>query len=146
MTLRNEPWNIFNELRSLLVNAQEQGQLTDHTKVETSRWLPAVDIKEEKDQYLIITDLPGVKPEQMHITMENNVLVLKGNREEDDKDSESNYYRSERIKGEFYRRFNLPENANGDDIKAHFKHGVLELIIPKKQLATSRKIHVETQS
>lgn len=141
--LKYEPINILNELNSFLENSFHR---RDDSAVETSRWLPSVDIKNGDNQYHVFADLPGVDAKDIEISMENNVLTLKGTRSEVNKEERKNYYRSERIQGEFYRRFTLPDDADGEAIKAVTKNGVLEITIPKKKVATSRRIEVETQS
>lgn len=141
--MQYQPWNIINDLNSFIENATPRYLSGDDTKVATSHWLPAVDIKEEPNQYLIYADLPGVDPQQIEISMENKVLEIKGSRSDVAKVEKKDYYRMERLKGDFYRRFTLPDNADGDNIKAVSRNGVLTVSIPKKKVAVSKKIEVE---
>ena len=143
MPFQIEPWNIINELNSLIDNSVQRSLRRDDSQVETSHWRPSVDIKEEADHYLISADVPGVDPNQINISMENNNLIIKGSREETKQEERNSYYRIERIKGNFYRRFTLPDNGDSENIKARSKNGVLEITIPKKQKALSKKITVE---
>lgn len=140
--MKYEPWNIINELNSLIEHSVPRHLLGDESKVETSRWLPAVDIKEEPNQYLIYADLPGVDPQKIEISMGNNVLVIKGDRLDLAKTDKKDYYRIERFKGDFYRQFTLPNNADGENIKAVSKNGVLTVTIPKQKVAVAKKIEV----
>ena len=117
----------------------------DLSNVETSQWSPRVDIKEEPHQFIITADLPGVEPKEIEISMENNVLSIKGVRNLIRKNKEENYSRVERFSGTFYRQFTLPDHVNADSIKAAGKHGVLEIIIPKKERHVPKKIKVHQE-
>jgi len=114
----------------------------DESRVETSHWLPSVDIKEEDDKFVILADLPGVNKEDIHVHMENNMLTIKGERSEEHKEESKNYSRVERVKGSFYRRFNLPETADSSKISATSNNGVLTISIPKKDEQQPRRIEV----
>lgn len=115
----------------------------DNSLVETSHWAPCVDIKEEADRFLLYADIPGVDPKDIEIAMENGVLTIKGERVSSKKEEKEGYTRIERSKGSFYRRFALPDTADPDSVTAKGKHGVLEIIIPKRDKAKSKKIKVE---
>jgi len=106
-------------------------------------WTPAVDIIEDDKNYTIHADVPGVKPKEVEIEIENGVLTLKGEREEIKQDEKEGYKRAERVYGSFYRRFTLPETVNADDIKAKTEHGVLEVVIPKRAKPEPKRIKVE---
>lgn len=144
MIIRNNNWQLLNDLSSILDNSLRQGK-PDDSNVESSRWLPAVDIKEEADKFVLIVDIPGVNPKDVEISMENNVLTLKGSREETINEEKRGYHRIERAKGSFYRRFTLPDTANAEQVKAKSKHGVLEITIDKKKALQARKVMVEEQ-
>jgi HSP20 family protein len=117
---------------------EETGSLT------TSDWVPAVDIKEENDSFVIHADLPGVDPKDIEITMEKGVLTLKGQRASESKEETEKYKRVERVRGTFLRRFSLPDTVDAEKITAKTKDGVLELTVPKGQTAQPRKIAVES--
>ena len=104
---------------------------------------PRVDIKEEAEQFIINADLPGINPKEIEISMENNVLTIKGIRTLERNVKEENYSKIERFSGSFYRQFTLPDHVNGEAIKANSKHGVLEIIIPKKERHVPKKITVQ---
>ena len=118
------------------------GEETDQSNVVTSQWLPRVDIKEEKDRFVIEADIPGVDPNEIDISMEKGVLTIKGERKGDEADGAGTYTRVERARGTFYRRFALPDSANPDGISASGKHGVLEIAIPKRPEQTPRRIKI----
>jgi HSP20 family protein len=116
----------------------------EDSSVVTSTWAPAVDIKEEDERFIIKADVPGVDPKDIDVTMENGVLTLKGERSEEKQEEREGYKRIERSRGSFYRRFSLPDTADGDHIAAKSSNGVLEVVIPKRELAKPRKIQVKS--
>lgn len=148
--VRYEPWSLldkFSEELNRLGGLQEQFNReldSDNSNVVTSHWRPAVDIKEEKDRFVILADLPGVDPKDIEVTMENGVLTLKGERTSDKEESHEGYKRVERIRGTFYRRFSLPDTADADRIEATGKNGVLEITLPKSEKGQPRKITVRS--
>lgn len=120
-------------------NLQKQD---DSSYIETSTWSPLVDIKEEKDCFLVIADVPGVKKENIDISLENHVLTLKGERQFEKTEQHQGYTRRERTQGQFYRRFSLPQTADDAKITARYAHGVLEIRIPKRETAAEKKIEI----
>lgn len=136
---------------SMLHNNQELLPLMSwltgcHPLKQETAWSPKVDIKEEKDEFVVYADIPGVDPKNIDIDIEGNTLTVKGERQtqKEEKDKANNYYRVERTYGKFYRQFTLPENIDGDKITAQSKHGVLAIHLPKaKEVTNQRKITVE---
>ncbi|QTS83958.1 Hsp20/alpha crystallin family protein [Coxiella endosymbiont of Amblyomma nuttalli] len=108
----------------------------------SSEWSPRVDIKDKGPHYLICADVPGVDPKEIDVSMENNILTIKGDKETKVDEKDENYLRVERTKGSFMRRFSLPESVDSERIKAKSKHGVLEITIPKATRSTSKKIEI----
>jgi HSP20 family protein len=109
-----------------------------------SDWLPAVDIHEKADRYLIKADLPGVEAENIEVTMEDGVLSIQGHRALETKEERGSYSRTERVNGNFLRRFTLPDKANGDSIEATTNQGVLEISIARHTKIKARKIEVKS--
>lgn len=109
-------------------------------------WSPSVDIYEGENQVVLEAELPGMKREDFDLSIENNVITLKGERRFEKKDGGDNYHRVERAYGSFTRSFNLPRTVLTEDIKAEFKNGVLTVTLPKKEEAKSRKIEVTGDS
>lgn len=105
-------------------------------------WSPSVDIYESENKIVLEAELPGMKREDFDLSIENNVITLKGERRFEKKDERDNYHRVERAYGSFTRSFNLPRTVLTDDIKAEFKNGVLSVVLPKKEEAKARKIEV----
>lgn len=147
--VRYEPWNLLEkfqeELSRLGLDQYQQNSLDgDNSSVVTSHWRPAVDIREERNRYVILADLPGVDPKDIEITMEKGVLTIKGERVSEEKESHEGYSRVERVRGTFYRRFSLPDSADADNIEANGRNGVLEIVLPKLEEVQPRKISVKS--
>ena len=144
-----EPWGFLDKFQRQLNHLAYSGELfanydNDSLNMYTSGWRPAVDIKEEKNCFLIVADVPGINPKDIEITMENGVLTVKGERHLDAEDSNENYKRVERMNGTFYRRFSLPDTADGARIAATGSNGGLEITIPKHEKVLPRRIEVKS--
>lgn len=144
-----EPWGFLDKFQRQLNHLAYSGELfanydNDSLNTYTSGWRPAVDIREEKNCFLIVADVPGINPKDIEITMENGVLTVKGERHLDAEDSDENYKRVERMNGTFYRRFSLPDTADGERIEAKGSNGVLEITIPKHEKVLPRRIEVKS--
>jgi len=137
---RYEPWSLLNRLQREL----EQGSAEGSTA--TAEWAPAVDIKEEADKFVLHADIPGVKPEEIDISMEAGVLTIKGEKNTEATTEKENYKRVERTYGSFYRRFSLPDTANAEAISATSKNGVLVITIPKREAVQPKKISVSSEN
>ena len=132
-----EPWHLLNRL-----NRDLEGFWGNTPSTEVA-FIPAVDVHEEKDRFVVTADLPGVKPEEIEVTAEKGVLTLRGERKSEKRESSEGYERLERVMGSFTRRFALPENVQADAIKAKFNHGVLEVSIPKQPVVAAKRVPVE---
>lgn len=133
---RYEPWSLLSQLQKELERSVAEGSTA------TAEWSPAVDIKEEAGRFVIHADIPGVKPEEIDINMENGVLTIKGEKKSESKTEKEGYKRVERTYGSFYRRFSLPDTADAGAISASSKNGVLEITIPKREAVLPKKIKV----
>ncbi len=115
----------------------------DNSTSAVSHWVPAVDVHEEATRYVITADVPGVVPDAIEVSMDNGVLTIRGERVDDRREgSGANARRVERIYGNFYRRFTLPDTADSERVEARTVHGVLEISIPKKEQIQPKKIKV----
>ena len=122
----------------------EPWSLVDRINRDSQRsWVPAVDIFEEKDRFVVRADVPGVDPTNIDVNMDNGILSVSGERLAEDRSEIDGVSRFERVAGHFQRRFTLPESANADDIKAKSANGILEIVIPKQPAAQARRITVE---
>ncbi|MCB1725721.1 MAG: Hsp20/alpha crystallin family protein [Gammaproteobacteria bacterium] len=140
---RYEPWGLLDQMRREMERAVENRN-AEGSSVATSDWVPAVDVKEEEGNFVIIADIPGVDPKDIEVHMENGVLTIKGEKESEKKDERDGYKRVERSFGSFYRRFSLPDTADAEKITAKSNHGVLEVRIPKHEKVQPRKIAVNS--
>ncbi|MBD3647440.1 MAG: Hsp20/alpha crystallin family protein [Pseudomonadales bacterium] len=111
---------------------------------EEATWTPQVDITENETQFLVAADLPGVDPADVDITLERNVLTIRGKRETVNESDRRGLKRRERISGTFIRQFTLPETADSDGITAKASNGVLEIRIPKAKKVQPQSIKVES--
>jgi len=138
------PTSLFEQLH------KEVGGLFDNLPATANfgseEWTPAVDIKETDTAYVIHADLPGVKPDDIEVTLENGELTIQGSRESSKEETQDDYKRIERFSGTFLRRFTLPELADTENVSAKTKEGVLELVIPKTEKAKQRKITVQSNA
>ena len=140
---RYEPWSLLNQLSRELGHMYNPAKATDDdNSVIASDWVPAVDIKEEENQFIIHADIPGVDPKDIHVNMENGILTINGERSSETKEEREGYRRVERSRGTFLRRFTLPDTTDAEKISAKSKNGVLEVIIPKHDRVQPRKIKV----
>ena len=122
----------------------EPWSLVDRSSRDNRRtWVPAVDIFEEKDRFVVRADLPGVNPDDIEVNMENGVLTVSGERNNEERSEFQGVSRIERVSGRFLRRFTLPETADADAIKARCQNGILEISIPKQAVVQPRRIAVE---
>ncbi|MFW2372298.1 MAG: Hsp20/alpha crystallin family protein [Gammaproteobacteria bacterium] len=142
--IRHSPWNLFDQLQNEMNRLQGFPVKTeDNGDVVTSDWAPAVDIKEEENQFLLVADIPGVDPKDIEVHMENGILTIKGERESEKKTEREGYKRIEREHGVFYRRFTMPEGVDPEGINANSNNGVLTVTIPKQEAAQPRRITVK---
>jgi HSP20 family protein len=116
------------------------GRATQEQNLTT--WAPAVDIYEGENELVVKADLPDVKPENLDIRVENNILTIRGERKFEKRADEKNYLRVERAYGSFARSFSLANTVNTEAIKADYKDGVLTLSIPKREEAKPKQIKV----
>ena len=111
----------------------------------TSAWLPAVDVFEEKEAVKIMAELPGVKADGVKISLENNVLTIRGEKKQTAEEHTERVHRYERAYGVFERSFTVPTTIDADHITAASEDGVLTLTLPKIERARPRQITVEVQ-
>jgi HSP20 family protein len=105
-------------------------------------WAPAVDIYEKEGNIVLKAELPGVDPTDVDVRVENNILTLRGERKFDNEVKRDSYHRVERAYGAFTRSFTLPNVVDTNNIKAEFKDGVLNVVLPKKEEAKQRQIQI----
>ena len=142
--IRYEPWGFVNRLQrdlDRLLGASVAP--AEESAATASDWLPAVDIKEEPNGFVIHADLPGVSPKDIDVTLENGLLTIRGERRVEAREERDGYRRVERASGLFFRRFSMPDTAAPDGVEAKYANGVLEVRIPKQPQVQPRRIKVD---
>ena len=140
---RYEPWSLIDLMHRELSPYTGPRAVLNGEHSTVADWVPAVDIVEEKDKFVLTADVPGVNPEEIDVSMDAGVLSVTGNRHSETSDESQGFKRVERISGKFYRRFTLPETADAEGISAKSKNGSLEVTIPKQPEIEARRITVE---
>jgi HSP20 family protein len=107
-------------------------------------WSPRVDIFEEKDNLIVEAELPGLNREDFDVSVENNILTLKGERKFEKKENTDNFHRVERSYGAFTRQFTLPQTVTAEGATADFENGVLRISLPKREETKARKIEINS--
>lgn len=139
-------WRPIQELRReidrILQDFFGKGGLTE--RFEGIEWIPAIDVSETDNEIIVKVDIPGVNPEDMEISLSDNVLLIKGEKKKEEEKKE-NFYRMERYYGSFMRAIQLPCEVEEDKISAIYKNGVLKIVLPKKPEEKKKiiKINVE---
>lgn len=137
----------FREMRSLQdeVNRLFASSFTRGGDNELMRgaWSPQVDIFENKNEIVLEAELPGMKPEDVNISIENNILTIHGERKFEKKDEGDNFHRVERSYGSFTRSFTLPPTVQSENAQAEFENGVLRLTLAKREEAKPRRIEIK---
>ena len=106
------------------------------------RWIPAMDVVESDDHYVLRADLPGMSESDVNIELDDNVLTISGERKSEHEQRSKGYYRVERASGSFSRSLTLPEGVDADGIQASFTNGVLEVRSPKPEQQKPRKVQI----
>jgi HSP20 family protein len=130
----------MNRLFGTLFDPREGGNGGDGGTMR--RWIPAMDLTEEGDHFVLRADLPGLRDEDVNIEVEDNVLTISGERRSEHEDRKEGYYRVERAVGRFSRSLTLPEGVDPDSIEAQFENGVLTVRIPKPEETKPRRVAI----
>ncbi len=120
-----------------------KGWLTE--RFEGLEWIPAIDVSETDDAVIVKVDVPGVNPEDMEISLSDNVLMIKGEKKKEEEEKKENFYRMERYYGSFMRSIQLPCEVEEDKISATYKNGVLKIVLPKKPEEKKKVIKINVE-
>ena len=139
----------FRDLRNLQeeVNRLFTGNMArtfDEEGIARGAWSPSVDIYENKEQIVLEAELPGMKRDDFDLSVENNVITLRGERHFEKKDESDNYHRVERAYGSFTRSFTLPNTVSAEGATADYSNGVLRVTLPKREETKARRIEIKT--
>jgi len=141
----------FSELENL---QKEMNRLFDFSFARRPRgdstllggqWSPAIDVYDSKDNILVKADLPGLTKDEIEVSIQDDNLIIKGEKKKDTEVKEENYYRTERFYGSFYRTVELPAQVEADKVDAKYEDGVLSLTLPKKEDAKPKKITIDVK-
>ena len=133
---------IQNEMNRLFNTFFDQPAPTGHGDAPSRRWIPAMDLIETADHYVLRADLPGLDDDDVTIQLEDNVLTISGERKTRHEQHEEGYYRIERAFGNFTRSLTLPDGIDADAVQAQFDRGVLEIRIPKPEQKKPRQVQI----
>lgn len=115
----------------------------DEEGMVPAEWYPTVDVSENRDEFLINAELPGMKKEDVQVSFANGSLKIEGERTQEKEDKDTNYHRVERSYGKFCRTFQVPTQIKADKISADFKDGVLKIRLPKAEEVKPKEIEVK---
>jgi len=138
-------WDPFRELSTIkerMTDLFGNGFWDAEEPLPTTTWSPSVDIFETEHELVIKAELPGMDEKDIEIKLENNVLMLKGERRFEKETTKENYHRVERSYGTFRRSFTLPTFVDETKVKAEYKNGLLRIILPKKETAKPKEIKI----
>jgi HSP20 family protein len=133
---------IQNEMNRLFNTLFDQPAQTGRGNGTTRRWLPAMDLVETGEHYVLRADLPGLSDDDVSVQLEDNVLTIAGERKLEHKGQQEGYFRLERGFGAFSRSLTLPDGVRPDGIQAHFDRGVLEIRIPKPEQKKPKTVQI----
>jgi HSP20 family protein len=146
MTTRRplENFQTLRRLNTVLDEAFSNWPFQQESGSITSSWYPACDVFEDKEAVKIVAELPGVKPEDVKLSLENNLLTIRGEKKQEAEERSERVHRYERSYGSFERAFVLPSTVDADKISAQYDNGVLTVVVPKAERARPREIPVRT--
>ena len=145
-------WDPFQDLRSAQDEMAQLSPMLAHAlglhaqqgsgRAGTAAWAPALDISERKDAYLVTVELPGVDADDLQVTLEDGLLTIQGERHFAHDSSEQQFHRVERRYGAFRRSITVPAQVRAEGIQATADNGVLQILVPKTEEATPKRIKV----
>jgi HSP20 family protein len=134
--------NIQEEMNRVFDRFFSRDDWGDENLLDSTNWYPHVDICEDKDNFTLSAELPGMKKDEIHITFTDGKLAISGERKQEEEKKDKNYHRVERVYGKFYRAFHIPTKVKGDKISADFNDGILTINLPKVEEVKPKEIEV----
>jgi HSP20 family protein len=130
--------DLFNDVGSTGQNLIRPGQ---------TEWLPAIEVRERNNNIIVRAELPGLNPEDVKVEVQDDGLLIAGEIKHEEQKEEEGYFHSERRYGRFSRFIPLPDNINADQIRANFRNGLLEVVVPVPEQARNRRqIQIQTET
>jgi HSP20 family protein len=136
---------MHHHMRSLIPFDEFDRFFTDFPQMSMTGFVPAMDVYQTKDHVIVETSLPGIKPEEVNVEIENDMLTIQGTMEKKTEVDEKDYYRKEIRSGGFHRSVVLPVSVQGDRAEAEYSNGVLKVSIPKAEHARPKNIKVNVK-
>lgn len=136
------PWGLDRSIHRLFDDLLDFPKDWD-LPIRTEMGFPAVDISETPQQYDIRAEIPGMKKEDVKVSVNKNVLTISGEKKEEKKTEDKKYHRMESYYGSFQRSFVLPDGIKGDKVTADFKDGVLAVVVPKSEETKEKTIDIK---
>ena len=136
-------WDPFRELSTFPGRFGRLLEKDWERAMSTTEWNPSVDIFENDNDIVVKVEVPGMNAKDIDVRIENNVLMLKGERKFEKETKEENYHRVEREYGSFSRAFTLPTAVKEDKVMAEYKDGILKITLPKKEEVKPKSIKIE---
>lgn len=135
--------DLQNRLSSLFGRAPVRKEGERQEPLRVAEWAPLVDIVEDEKEYTIKAELPDIKKDEVKVSVQNDVLTISGERKYEREEKDKKYHRVERAYGSFSRSFTVPEDADGDQVAAEFKDGLLKVHLPKSAKVKPKSIEVK---
>lgn len=144
------PWQPFREMDTMVRNFEDIfGRsflpVWRRLPTEARKWTPAIEVFEKEDEFVVRAELPGMKEEDVDISVADDTLTIKGEKKSESEVKEGNYYYCERSYGSFLRSITLPSNIDSKKIEASYESGVLEISLPKVDEVKPKKISISTK-
>ena len=140
------PWRPFRELEEWDRRFDDLfGRPLWRLPVEEKGWMPALDVFEKENEFIVKAELPGIKEDDIHVSVVGDTLSIKGEKKTESEVKEEDYYRSECSYGSFYRSIPLPSNVDANKIEASFEDGVLEVALPKSAKVQPKRVAVSAK-
>ncbi|MEK7792939.1 MAG: Hsp20/alpha crystallin family protein [Candidatus Hydrogenedentota bacterium] len=138
------PWNALRDIENHFNRIFGEGW-PEFSSLGKRSWVPAIDLRENENAYVVDADMPGLKKEDIHLEVIDNVLTVRGERKESTEHKDKNVHRVERSYGSFQRSIDIPGGFEGDKVEAKFEDGVLRVTLPKRAELRPRQIKVEAK-
>lgn len=148
--VRWKPWEPLKELQRMRREMDRLWESFFETKPprrqeEISEWVPSIDLSETKDSYIVKAEIPGMEAKDIDITLQEDLLTIRGEKKQEKEEKDENYHFVERSYGSFTRSIRLPQEVKGDKIKASYKEGVLKITLPKSEEAKKKETKIKVE-